>query len=900
MEGVVLALAAVTPWMFGGVDPVLEFAIGASIALLLLLWAALTIATRRLTITRCPVTLVLALLFVAGLVQLFPLPPTLLRVVSPGAADIQQEMYPQQPEQITPEIKAAGRPEWPATTLYPHATRTNLFRWLGLLILFAAVRNQVASTGSLWRLSLLMLANGCLLAVFGLFQAFSKTARDPTTGQSLVFWAYPAAMPFGPFINRNHFAAYINLCIALGIGLLAWLGPTEQDRKQRYMVKPNAPMEQREVWGMVFSPFVVLHSPAQLWTLVGVGLMTAALMCSLSRGGFVSLVVALIATMCLRLSWPPRIRRLEVLLIPIVFIAGLFAFVGFRPLESRLGTLFSGAQLADVRWSLWSDLISLAPRFWLLGSGYGTLGYVEPLARSATTFGDPSMFVEHAHNDYLEALIEGGIVRCVLTLLLVGLVFSAGFRGLRRYIGRTPGALAVGAMIAFLAIALHSTVDFAMTTPAVAILAAVVVAQLVALNRADPTKSPDADHARSLSVDVGLGLGAVVGIAALGLSGLMVVQTWQADRAYRLKLEAFKQVQKTDSVNHEKAIDYLQAAAKVDPDDAELQSDLGQELLDSGRSDKTRLHSRLPSGPFWLAIGSISLPVAVSDLVVWNHSPWLNGQQTADQKADLFRDFTVPALTHFALARRLCPLLARPEMRFAAHAAELISGDPASKYWARALKLAPFDPDLWYFAGVQAFRDRHPDVAWEDWKKSLQLFPPPIYDHQKQLLKQHLAKMVEASITQAGEDRRRIGEQLNAVLPDRPEELVMGAELIDPAMSRTGPARPLIDRAFPLLADRAEGLPPEQYRLNAQLLSKLGDADRAALAYAQVVALAPLREDWRLEYAKFLLDQRRWTDAKKQLEFLKEMHRRKGEALPEPANNWLNQATREEQLERRP
>jgi O-antigen ligase/tetratricopeptide (TPR) repeat protein len=906
MEGVVLALALITPWMFGGVDPVFEFAIAAGLALLLILWAALTIASGQLSITRCPVTLVLALLFLAGLVQLVPLPQTLLRVISPGATDIRQEMYPQTPERLSskPDVYAVGPPTWPTTTVYPHATRANVFRWLGLLVLFAAVRNQVASTGSLWRLSLLMLANGCLLAVFGLYQAFSKTAHQG--GQTWVFWLFPAAMPFGPFINRNHFAAYINVCIALGIGLLAWLGPTEQDRKQRYMVKPNAPMEQREVWGTLFSPFVVLHSPAQLWTLVGVGLMTAALMCSLSRGGFVSLVVALIATMCLRLNWPPRIRRLEVLLIPIVLIVGLFAFIGFRPLESRLGTIFSASTLTDTRWAMWKDLISLTPRFWLLGSGYGTLGYVEPLGRGPTTFGDMAMFVEHAHNDYLEALVEGGLVRGVLTLLLVGFIFAAGFRGLRRYLGRTPGALASGAMIAFLAVALHSTVDFAMTTPAVAILAAIVVAQLVALNRADPTKPPDADHARSASVDLGPGLAVAVAVTALSLGGLMVFHAWQADRVYRLKLEAFKLVPKTGPAQYHKAIDFLEAAAKIASNDAELQSDLGQAWLDYGRSEKPGLQNlnRLPSGPFWLAVGSMSVPVAMSDLVLWNHAPYINAPLTADQesglKTKLFEEFTFVALERLALARRLCPLLARPELRFAAHAHEMVSADPPSAYWDRALILAPCDPDLWFFAGVQRLRDKKPQMAWEDWKKSLVLFPPPLYDHQKQRLKDHLAEMVRAAAAQAGAEPRRIGEQLNAVLPNRPEEILAAAELIDPKLSATGPARPLLDRAIGLLADRAEGLSPETYHLKAQLLSKLGDVDGAIRAYGQALAIAPAQDNWRMEYVKMLMDERRWKDAITQLTIFEELQKKREKPFPDQAKNWLDEAKREQRIDRSP
>src|SRR5919199_1130115 len=76
MEVVVLALAALTPWAFGGVDPVFELATAAGLAVLLVLWAGVAVASGRFTWMRCQVAFALAALFLVGLVQLVPLPPT--------------------------------------------------------------------------------------------------------------------------------------------------------------------------------------------------------------------------------------------------------------------------------------------------------------------------------------------------------------------------------------------------------------------------------------------------------------------------------------------------------------------------------------------------------------------------------------------------------------------------------------------------------------------------------------------------------------------------------------------------------------------------------------------------------------------------------------------------------
>src|SRR5205085_12586683 len=133
------------------------------------------------------------------------------------------------------------------------------------------------------------------------------------------------------------------------------------------------------------------------------------------------------------------------------------------------------------------------PDFGLLGSGYGTLGYVEPLARRGNyiignnvTF----LYVDHAHNDYLEALIEGGVPRLALTLGLVWFLVRFGHRALDRHGNRTPGLFAFGALVGVLAVAFHSLVDFGLFTPAVALLAAVVAAHLCSLSRSNAHEWP--------------------------------------------------------------------------------------------------------------------------------------------------------------------------------------------------------------------------------------------------------------------------------------------------------------------------------------------------------------------------------------------------------------------------
>src|SRR5205814_7599873 len=81
-------------------------------------------------------------------------------------------------------------------------------------------------------------------------------------------------------------------------------------------------------------------------------------------------------------------------------------------------------------------------------------------------------------------------------------------------------------------------------------------------------------------------------------------------------------------------------------------------------------------------------------------------------------------LHQFGAARDLCPLLPRPHARLAAFASALNHPDEIDAYWARTERLAPTDPDLWYFAGLHHFRAGDYGRAWEEWRHCLELGRP--------------------------------------------------------------------------------------------------------------------------------------------------------------------------------
>ena len=99
--------------------------------------------------------------------------------------------------------------------------------------------------------------NGAALSLFGLVQFFTSPAN-------VIYWTdQTRGAVFGPFINRDHFAFYVNLCIGLGIGLLVSRSMTRDTARVPIETRATAdpaPQPRRRSTGAG-----LLHDPAALW-----------------------------------------------------------------------------------------------------------------------------------------------------------------------------------------------------------------------------------------------------------------------------------------------------------------------------------------------------------------------------------------------------------------------------------------------------------------------------------------------------------------------------------------------------------------------------------------------------------------------------------------------------------
>jgi tetratricopeptide (TPR) repeat protein len=242
----------------------------------------------------------------------------------------------------------------------------------------------------------------------------------------------------------------------------------------------------------------------------------------------------------------------------VVAVAGLAVplagWVGLGAVTGRLATLATGEAARDERLPFWADVARLVPPFAAWGTGYGTFRYAEPLTRSPRPEGD--WYVDHAHNEYLEALVEGGAGRLLLTLGLIGAAVAGGVRTYRRAAaGMAP--LALGALAGLVAVAVHGAVDFGIHVPAVAVVVAIVAAHL----------NPGAEGRSRERPGVADGC-----LLALGV--LVALQGWWAAEGDRYAQEAERLHPGPEPAVRERRVALLRAAVACTPDDAERQADL--------------------------------------------------------------------------------------------------------------------------------------------------------------------------------------------------------------------------------------------------------------------------------------------------------------------------------------
>ncbi len=798
IEAVTLVAVGLSPWAFGAVGPFAEFLLYAAVALLLALWAARLVLAGAVPWAKCPVAVSLAALFLLAISQTVALPPGMLATIAPATAQLYARLLPAHPE-VLPGMEPGPATGAGTLSVYPAATQQELVRLLAVFLLFVVVRNNLGAPACLRRLSIVLLANGAFLSFFGIVQFV-------TSGPTTLYWTYPAPNNvFGPFVCKNHFSFYVNLCFGVGVGLL-WAQPA--GRAQGLLQR--------------------LRSPQILLIVGALGLILAGVVTSLSRGGLLALAGAAVLCLGLRHVRSSRPGDLSGALLGAVLVGALaltwLAVAGFDfdPMVSRLATLRAEHVAKESRLQLWTRVLRLVGEHPVWGTGFGTFPYVELMTRDNAE--DNALVWENAHNEYIEALVEGGLLRFTLSLLAIGLLCRQIARALGRYRDSPTAGLVWGGLFAVLTTLIHSVSDFGLHLPAIAVVVTVLCAQLSALGDAMP-----AGFVRKRGV-----AGWAAAAAALALGFALCGNGWSNYTYASLRQAATELHGATEDQARQLHFDLLQEAVRRRPDYARAQVELAQAYLQRGDDAAAcRQRQDRSATAALLVLDALAAPgVPAAGAAVAAAGLWPSLQEATE--ADLVQRYRVPALRAFLNARRACPVFTEPHLALATYHSLLEQAEPRAAYLERVKYLAPADPQLWYICGVQELPS-DPDQAVVTWRHCLELSET----------------MLPAILTQA---RTGLPEDaLAQILPDVPSVLLAGALQLYPEPTAAEQRRHLLERGL-LLLDRQPGsLRGEDHRTRAQIYAHLERSEEAIAAYRRALSLEPTQVAWRYELATVLL-----------------------------------------------
>jgi O-antigen ligase len=367
------------------------------------------------------ISVLVAVTLLLPLLQLVPLPPAIWQAL-PGREFAVQSL------ELT-----GGSQVWKPFSLDPNRTAIAFFALLPALAIL--VLSWQSSAEDRRRLLMLVAACGLLVVLLGAQQLASGNRH-------LVFYAETLGSPDlqGTFANRN--TAGLMLDAAL-VALVA-VFPLRQVRA--------------------------------IWTLGGMAtalLLIVGVVLTRSRSSMALLLVpaCLAAWRWLRWRRPTWNRRLAIVIAAAVLVlAGSAALLAGNQRVQRSFARFDAVE-DEQRPLIWEDTIVAIGRYMPVGSGIGTFDDVFQADESLENLSYGR--AKRAHNDFLEAALESGILGIALAAGWIAAVVRFGVQALRR------GGIGLAGVGTFALIALQSITDYPLRSQTLLCLAGLMLALLV-------------------------------------------------------------------------------------------------------------------------------------------------------------------------------------------------------------------------------------------------------------------------------------------------------------------------------------------------------------------------------------------------------------------------------------
>jgi O-antigen ligase len=321
---------------------------------------------------------------------------------------------------------------------YRHVTYQHILLYAAYgMLAFVATQSLRRSAHFDW-LAKVVTGYGAVVASFAVLQGIAPNGK--------LYWTWVSAQGgaiYGPYVNRNHYAGLMELLTPFPL-VLAATHFTEGNRR------------------------IAVTAIAAL--------MAGSIFLSGSRGGMLAfcaqmIVLAVLLVRSRQGNWTKPLMLGAFL----ILVIGFLVWLGGNELTRRLASIHSEARTelsGGLRLSIDRDCLRMLFKRPFLGWGLGTFPIVYPQFRSFYS----TFFVNEAHNDYLQLLVETGLAGFLIAGWFLVLMFRQAATKLKDWTETSTGALTVAALLGCIGILVHSFLDFNLQIPANAALFYVVCA----------------------------------------------------------------------------------------------------------------------------------------------------------------------------------------------------------------------------------------------------------------------------------------------------------------------------------------------------------------------------------------------------------------------------------------
>ncbi len=828
-----LSLLIIAPWLLGGRTAYLlqYICVGVTVCVAFWFFSRIRGCAKSIDIPLVALPVLFAILF--GLFQLTPLSTETITKFSPVASHLWQ--LSEQSGNDAVKGEGRGNSSRQTISLYPASTRSDVSLLVLASIVFivsAQLFAQEQVQGKLWWL---LLGNGAALSIFGIIQQLTWNGK--------LYWFYKPSqvnMAFGPYVNHNHAAGYLLMCLGGGLGLLM-----SNQMLRRDSTRQSESIRRKNKSLSFLAGFLTLC------VVIGI-------LCSLSRGAFVAMAGAGVITLSVSalyagrgLKFPYQLVAVAMLAVVILIGIGLSSTV-----SDRLDSITKQDVTRNTRIQHWRQASRTVPDFWLTGSGLGTYRYIHRLYM--TQPGEEWFY--HAENQYLEAMVEGGVVGLGLLLVAMVLMVVVSVFSLRKAPGIRSRPFALAVLFALTSQSIHAFFDFGLYAPANMLL----LAAICGAGAGQACQFSDFSRWPRLITFLRLRSPLVTGVFILALvlqSLFPLTESYKATVMHSAHTRFVNEMRDPGLPTEDKEISLLNFSARLQryPDDLRYQLAIADGWIEQYRERAYRLLVEKKDGTErddWKQNpkGEVS-----RNRVIWEQTSLAHLDQLAGRwyrsgyhrslrnlrDQQVVKETLRPAFRHLLLARRASPLLPRVHFSLAQLSFLVREPEGSNPYLQPITQMAYRRADLMYQAGLYYFEQADYERAVDCWKISLaesELYAAAIYQH---------------SLSLPDRNKLPIGS-----LPFSASVLIDLAK--NASEQEDGADRlALLRRAEKLLLAEGESRAETFYQL--AVVSELKNSpDEAIDHFKKALELAPRNLEWRFQYAQLLQKQGKYGEALKQ------------------------------------